>query len=64
MWPSSAETERLLQDAAAGNADAAQVRLNVDYTIAAVPLPAGGLLLLGSLGGLAALRRRKKSATA
>jgi hypothetical protein len=26
---------------------------------AAVPLPAGGLLLLGALGGLAALRRRK-----
>lgn len=28
---------------------------------APVPLPAGGLLLLGGLGGLAALRRRKKS---
>jgi hypothetical protein len=27
--------------------------------IAAVPLPAGGLLLLGALGGFAALRRRK-----
>ncbi len=27
--------------------------------IAAVPLPAGGLLLIGALGGLAALRRRK-----
>ncbi|MEO7380117.1 MAG: VPLPA-CTERM sorting domain-containing protein [Paracoccaceae bacterium] len=26
---------------------------------AAVPLPAGGLLLVGTLGGLAALRRRK-----
>jgi hypothetical protein len=28
-------------------------------SIAAVPVPAGGLLLLGALGGLAALRRRK-----
>jgi hypothetical protein len=27
--------------------------------ISAVPLPAGGLLLLGALGGFAALRRRK-----
>jgi hypothetical protein len=27
--------------------------------IAAVPLPAGGLLLLGAIGGIAALRRRK-----
>jgi hypothetical protein len=27
--------------------------------VAAVPLPAGGLLLIGALGGLAALRRRK-----
>ncbi len=30
--------------------------------IAAVPLPAGGLLLIGALGGLGALRRRKKAA--
>ena len=30
-----------------------------DVSIAAVPAPAGGLLLLGALGGLAALRRRK-----
>lgn len=28
-------------------------------TLSAVPLPAGGLLLLGALGGFAALRRRK-----
>ena len=27
--------------------------------VAAVPLPAGGLLLIGALGGIAALRRRK-----
>ena len=30
-----------------------------DVSIAAVPVPAGGLLLLGALGGLAGLRRRK-----
>lgn len=30
-----------------------------NVSIAAVPVPAGGLLLLGALGGLAALRRRK-----
>ena len=29
--------------------------------VAAVPLPAGGLLLIGAIGGLAALRRRKRS---
>lgn len=30
-------------------------------TVTAVPLPAGGLLLLGALGGIAALRRRKSA---
>ncbi|MCR8726785.1 VPLPA-CTERM sorting domain-containing protein [Frigidibacter sp. ROC022] len=29
------------------------------FTLAAVPLPAGGLLLIGALGGLGALKRRK-----
>ncbi|MAU53308.1 MAG: hypothetical protein CMN17_13305 [Roseovarius sp.] len=31
-------------------------------TVAAVPLPAGGLLLLTALGGVAALRRKRKAA--
>ena len=32
-----------------------------NVTVSAVPLPAGGLLLMGVLGGLAALRRRKSA---
>ena len=33
---------------------------SIEATVtAAIPLPAGGLLLLGALGGIAALRRRK-----
>jgi hypothetical protein len=32
---------------------------SIGITPAAIPLPAGGLLLLGALGGIAALRRRK-----
>lgn len=39
-------------------------RLVVDYTpgtVSAVPLPASGLLLLGALGGVAGLHRRRKS---
>ncbi len=34
----------------------------INFSIAEVPLPAGGLLLFGALGGLAALRKRKKAA--
>jgi len=33
-----------------------------NVSIAAIPVPAGGLLLIGALGGLAALRRRRKTA--
>lgn len=42
--------------------DAVKTGGNIDIRVAAVPLPAGGLLLLGALGGLAALRRRRKAA--
>lgn len=35
---------------------------SVNATVSPVPLPAGGLLLIGALGGLAALRRRKMAA--
>lgn len=36
---------------------------DVDFNVAAttVPVPAGGLLLISALGGVAAMRRRKKS---
>lgn len=36
----------------------------LDYTVAPVPVPATGLLLLGGIGAFGALRRRKKKATA
>ena len=40
---------------------AANVRID-NVTVSAVPLPAGAVLLLGGLGGLAALRRKRKAA--
>lgn len=33
--------------------------VQISMQVAAVPLPAGGLLLIGAIGGLAVLRRRK-----
>lgn len=42
-----------------GDNDQVSVRLNYE-TVAAVPLPAGGLLLLSGFAGFAALKRRKK----
>jgi hypothetical protein len=38
--------------------------VQISLQVAAVPLPAGGLLLLGALGGLAFVRRRQTAATA
>ena len=40
----------------------AGIAANIVTTPATVPVPAGGLLLVGALGGLAALRRRKAAA--
>lgn len=35
--------------------------VRIDDIVAAIPVPAAGLLLFGALGGLAALRRRRKA---
>ncbi len=37
-------------------------KVTATFTLATVPVPAGGLLLMGALGGLAATRRRKAAA--
>lgn len=41
-----------------------QAEAGFDFDVSAVPLPAGGLLLLTALGGAAVLRRRRKPANA
>ena len=46
-----------------GSADGGTAHFSVEFDAvpSTVPLPAGGLLLIGALGGLAALRRRRQS---
>jgi hypothetical protein len=41
---------------------ALQAKVNGQILVAAVPLPAAGLMLIGAIGGLVALRRRKLAA--
>ena len=42
--------------------DALNTRGNFDFSVAAVPVPAAGLMLLTALGGLGMARRRRKDA--
>ena len=52
---------QLTVDITRGNAWVFLSEVTFEGDIAAVPLPAGGILLLGALGGLAALRRGRKT---
>ncbi|MEX0281268.1 MAG: VPLPA-CTERM sorting domain-containing protein [Arenibacterium sp.] len=43
-----------------GDPSTAEFYFRITETVAPVPLPAAGWLLLGGIGGLAAMRRRKR----
>ena len=57
-FTASSDTEAL-SFASVGDPNGAWGPALDNVTVASVPLPAGGLLLIGALGGIAALRRRK-----
>jgi hypothetical protein len=44
-----------------GEGDDSTASFNIQAVPSEVPVPAAGLLLLGALGGVAGLRRRKKA---
>ena len=50
--------DRLVQTVSFGW-DSIEAGTQISFEVAAVPVPAAGFLLIGALGGLAALRRRK-----
>ena len=57
------ETEGFIFLGAPVFTDASAITFASDYSLATVPLPAGGLLLLSGMVGIAGLKRRKKRAT-
>lgn len=60
MMISSTSYFALFGDGGGGNDDDLDDMV-IRIDVAPIPLPAGGLLLIGALGGLAALRRRKSA---
>ncbi len=61
-WSGSLAADSFFTISATRNGMAAKIRsITIEYGVSEVPLPAAGFLLLGGLGGLAALKRRRKA---